>query len=37
VKALSDFFTEIGDGRTQFGLAGAYAIYGFLVSDNRAL
>ena len=37
VKALSDFFTEIGDGRTQFGIAGAYAIYGLLTDDNRAL
>ena len=37
VKALSDFFTEIGDGRTQFGMAGAFAIYGLLTSDNKSL
>ena len=37
VKVLSDFFTEIGDGRTQFGMAGAFAIYGLLTSDNKAL
>ncbi len=37
LKDASDFFTEIGDGRTQFGVAGAFAIYGLLTSDNRAL
>ena len=37
VKGLSDFFTDIGDGRSQFGLAGVYAIYGLIASDNRAL
>jgi len=37
VKRWSDIFVQIGDGRTQFGLAGIYAIYGFIASDNRAL
>jgi membrane-associated phospholipid phosphatase len=37
VKRWSDIFVQIGDGRTQFGLAGIYALYGFIASDNRAL
>lgn len=37
VKRWSDIFVKIGDGRTQFGLAGIYAVYGFIASDNRAL
>jgi hypothetical protein len=37
VKTISDIITEVGDGRTQFGLAGLYAIFGLLTSDNRAL
>jgi membrane-associated PAP2 superfamily phosphatase len=37
VKRWSDIFVQVGDGRTQFGLAGIYAIYGFIASDNRAL
>jgi membrane-associated phospholipid phosphatase len=37
VKRWSDIFVKIGDGRTQFGVAGIYAIYGFIASDNRAL
>jgi len=36
-KNMSDLFTEIGDGRTQFGLAAAFAAYGFVGGDNRAL
>ncbi len=36
-KSFSDFFTEIGDGRTQFGLAIAFGAYGFIASDNRAI
>lgn len=36
-KNWSDTFTEIGDGRTQFALAGAFAAYGFIGSDRRAL
>jgi len=37
VKRWSDIFVKIGDGRTQFGLAGIYAVYGFIASDKRAL
>jgi hypothetical protein len=37
VKSLSDIFVEIGDGKSQFGLAGAFALYGLSTSDNRAL
>ena len=37
LKRWSDIFVKIGDGRTQFGLAGIYAIYGFIATDNRAL
>ena len=37
LKRWSNIFVKIGDGRTQFGLAGIYAIYGFIFSDNRAL
>ncbi len=33
----SNFAAEIGDGRTQFGLAGAFAAYGLLLGDQRAL
>ena len=36
-KSVSDFFTEFGDGRTQFILAGGFGLYGFVGSDNRAL
>jgi hypothetical protein len=35
-KYWSDFFAAMGDGRTQFGLAGAYAAYGLLFDDERA-
>ncbi|MDR3668077.1 MAG: phosphatase PAP2 family protein [Ignavibacteriaceae bacterium] len=37
VKRWSDILEELGDGRTQFGLSGVYAIYGFIFNDNRAL
>ncbi len=33
----SNFAAEIGDGRTQFGLAGAFAAYGVVFGDQRAL
>jgi membrane-associated phospholipid phosphatase len=33
----SNFAAEIGDGRTQFGLAGAFAAYGLIGGDQRAL
>ena len=36
-KSLSDFFTEFGDGRTQFILAGGFGLYGFVGGNNRAL
>ncbi|MBF8248212.1 MAG: hypothetical protein HW374_1012 [Bacteroidetes bacterium] len=32
----SDFFAGFGDGRTQFALAGAYAVYGVAFDDERA-
>jgi len=37
VKNLSDFFTSLGDGRSQFGLAAGFAAYGLVAKDNRAL
>ena len=33
----SNFAAEIGDGRTQFGVAGAFAAYGLVLGDQRAL
>jgi hypothetical protein len=36
-KRLSDNCAEIGDGRTQFALAGGFAAYGLLGNDQRAL
>ncbi len=36
-KSFSDFFTEMGDGRTQFGLAAVFGAYGFIAKDNRAI
>lgn len=37
VKWLSDKVEFLGDGRPQFGLAGAFAAYGFIAKDARAL
>lgn len=37
VYSLSNFFTEVGDGRTQFGLAAAFGLYGAIASDNKSL
>lgn len=37
VTDVSDFFVSLGDGKSQFALAGAFAAYGFLKDDNRAL
>lgn len=37
VKWASDFFTEMGDGRSQFGLAGAFAAYGLIAGNSRAV
>ncbi|MGE5679322.1 MAG: phosphatase PAP2 family protein [Bacillota bacterium] len=36
-RKSSDLFTELGDGRTQFSLAAAFAAYGFIGKDARAL
>lgn len=37
VKSVSDFFVEMGDGKTQFGLAASFAAYGLIAGDNKAL
>jgi hypothetical protein len=37
VADLSDFFQYMGDGTPQFGLAGAFAAYGIVGGDSRAL
>jgi len=37
VRGASDMLENIGDGRPQFGLAAGFALYGFAMSDNRAL
>lgn len=37
VTGVSDFFVSLGDGKSQFALAGAFAAYGLLKDDNRAL
>lgn len=37
VKSWSDFFTTMGDGRTQFGMGGVFGLYGWLANDERAL
>lgn len=36
-KNMSDLFTEIGDGRTQFALSFLFAGYGLIFDDVRAL
>lgn len=36
-KRWSDFFAEIGDGRSQFALAGGFAAYGLALGDQKAL
>ncbi len=36
-KNVSDLFVDIGDGKVQFGLAGAFAIYGWISNDKLAL
>ncbi len=33
----SGFFTDVGQGDAQLGLAAAYAVYGLAVDDNRSL
>ncbi len=37
IKNASDFCEIFGDGKTQFGLAAAFGIYGFAAKDARAL
>ncbi|MCX6132587.1 MAG: phosphatase PAP2 family protein [Ignavibacteriales bacterium] len=37
VSDVSNFFVSLGDGKSQFALAGAFAAYGLLKDDNRAL
>ncbi len=37
VASASDFLSNLGDGRTQFGLSGAFALYGWLANDMKAL
>lgn len=37
VTESSHTFEWVGDGRPQFGLAGAFALYGFVGDDRRAL
>ncbi len=34
---FDEFWTEFGDGRTQFGLAAAFGIYGLVTDDARAV
>ncbi|MGD0338435.1 MAG: phosphatase PAP2 family protein [Bacteroidota bacterium] len=36
-SSFNKYLVEIGDGRTQFAIAGAFAAYGFIVDDHRAL
>jgi hypothetical protein len=36
-EKVSEFFEYLGDGKPQFGLAGAFAAYGFVFKDERAL
>ncbi|MDP4117054.1 MAG: phosphatase PAP2 family protein [Bacteroidota bacterium] len=36
-KNWSDIFVSIGDGKSQFGISAAFALYGFAAGDNRAL
>jgi membrane-associated phospholipid phosphatase len=37
VSDVSDFFVSLGDGKSQFALAGAFAAYGLVGNDHRAL
>jgi len=34
---FDEFWTEVGDGRTQFGLAAAFGLYGLISDDTRAI
>ena len=37
VSDVSDFFVSMGDGTSQFALAGAFAAYGLISDDQKAL
>jgi hypothetical protein len=37
VTDVSDFFVSLGDGKSQFALAGAFAAYGLVADDHTAL
>ena len=37
VSDVSDVFVSIGDGKSQFALAGAFGAYGLITDDHRAL
>ena len=37
VSNVSNFFVSLGDGKSQFALGGAFAAYGLLKDDDRAL
>ena len=37
VSDVSNFFVSLGDGKSQFALGGAFAAYGLLDNDDRAL
>jgi len=36
-RDVTDFTSDLGDGKIQFGIAAAYALYGFAFSDDRAI
>lgn len=36
-RQVSDVTSYLGDGKVQFGLAGAYLLYGFVFNDDRAV
>jgi membrane-associated phospholipid phosphatase len=37
VTDVSNFFVSLGDGKSQFALAGAFAAYGLVTDDHKAL
>lgn len=37
IHSASDVMIHVGDGKTAFGVAAAFALYGFAAGDNRAL
>jgi hypothetical protein len=37
VTDVSDFFVSLGDGKSQFALGGAFAAYGLITNDQKAL